>query len=139
MNMFREDLYCSSTLNGRDCGNRVYRHGKCYQHRVSKCTVTTNKGRICKSGVFAYGRCWMHQTKENKQEIKRMNDIQDKKDAEMDYLTNKIDAMDLDVPEKRVIFDLSENKTIVVSRYIKDLKKYKNGKYIYEKKQKQRS
>lgn len=54
-------MQCSSTTkSGRQCRCVVYKDGRCYNHRLSKCMCKTKSGRSCRNSVYEGRRCYFH-------------------------------------------------------------------------------
>ena len=120
------NMYCSSkTKDGRMCGNHKSEGDKCHIHRVSRCDAITRRGRKCKNNSYAHNKCYSHLPEDLKDEIIRLNDIRDEKRALAQTKKNK-------KHKDGVMFDLTANKTITVSRYIHKLKRDHKGRYVYD-------
>ena len=115
--------YCNAiTFQGKMCGNHIHEGGKCFIHRTSRCDAITRRGKRCKNASFVDCKCHSHLPKTLKDRIQKLNDIEDKKEAEEQTPNAK----------PSIMFDLSSNQTKIVSRYIHTLEKWDDGSYIYD-------
>lgn len=123
-----DDNYCNSvTLEGKMCGNHVHENRECFIHRTSRCNSITKRGKRCKNHSFYKHKCHSHQP------FQELDNLLIDHQKELDKMAKIVErANQMAKKSRRVTFDLSENVTHEVSRYIEDFEKHPNGKYVYE-------